>query len=197
MKKALLPAFALAAALAATGLPAPVHAQNAQNLGGVGSSHTMTVRAKVRSVNHATREVTLVGPEGNVFTVHAGDEVKNLDQVKKGDTVVAKYTQSTVVVLAGPGEPVPQDTLTVAGTRSAPGQTPSAAASARAVITASVVGIDLQNHTLQVVNPSGGRVRTVEVADPRLQDKMSRVSIGDRITLVLTDAIAISLEPAH
>jgi len=110
---------------------------------------------------------------------------------------VAKYTQSTVVVLAGPGEPVPQDSLTVAGSRAAPGQTPGGAVAGRLVITASVVGIDLANHTLKVVDPSGGRVRTVEVADPRLQDKMSRVSIGDRITLVLTDALAISIDPAH
>jgi hypothetical protein len=196
MTKPILPAIVLAVAMAFAAVPG--HAQtNANNMGGTGTTHTITVRAKVRSVNQTTREVTLVGPDGHVFTVHAGDQVQNLDKVKKGDTVVAKYTQSTVLVLAGPGEPVPPDTVTLSGSRAAPGQTPAASATSRVVVTGTVVGIDLTNHTLQLVNPQGGRVVTVEVTDPQRQQQMTRVAVGDRITAVLTDALAISLDPVR
>ena len=197
MKKPLLPAMALAAVLAVSAMPSQAQTTNAANMGGVGSSHTLTERAKVRAVNQKTREVTLVGPEGNVFTVRAGDEVRNLDKVKPGDTVVAKYTQSTVLVLAAPGEPLPPDTLSVTGNRSAPGQTPAASATSRLVVTGTVVGVDLTNHTLKLVNPRGGRVVTVDVVDPQRQQQMSRVNVGDSLTMVMTDALAISLEPVH
>ncbi len=202
MYKPILPAIALAAALSFGGLPfaaAPAHAQtpDANALGGVGTTHTLTVRAKIRSINQKTREVTLVGPEGDVFTVHAGDQVQNLAQVKKGDTVVVHYTRSTVLVLSQPGQPIPPNTLTVGGSTAAPGQLPAAQASGRLVITGTVVGVDLDAHTLQLVNPKGGRVVTVAVTDPQRQQQLSRVNVGDSLTAIYTEAVAISVEPVH
>jgi hypothetical protein len=47
--------------------------------------------AKVVGIDKATRTVTLKGPKGNVVDVVAGDEVKNFDQIKLGDFVVARY----------------------------------------------------------------------------------------------------------
>jgi hypothetical protein len=199
MHKIMLPAVALAAALAFTGAPAaPAHAQtNANNLGGVGTSQTVTVRAKVRAINQKTREVTLVGPEGGVFTVHAGDQVKNLAQVKKGDTVVVHYTRSAVFVLAGPGEPIPPNTVTVAGGTAAPGQLPAAAVGGRLVLTGTVVGVDPDAHTLSLVNPKGGRVVTVEVTDPQRQAQLGHVNVGDSLTVVYSEALAVAVEPVH
>jgi hypothetical protein len=63
----------------------------AAGMGGIGESHTITARAQVKAIDLAKREVTLVGPQGNVLVVHAGDAVRNLDKVKVGDTVVATY----------------------------------------------------------------------------------------------------------
>ena len=97
-------------ALGVAGLTAPVPAwAQASGMGGIGSSQTITARAKVQAIDLAAREVTLVGPEGNVFTVHAGDAVRNLDKVKVGDTVVATYYASIVLVLSAPGTQVPDN----------------------------------------------------------------------------------------
>jgi hypothetical protein len=201
MHKSTLPAMALAAALAFTlacpGAPAYAQGANANNLGGVGTSQTVTVRAKVRAISLKTRNVTLVGPEGGVFTVHAGDEVKNLAEVKKGDTVVVHYTRSTVVVLSGPGEPVPPNTATVAGGTAAPGSLPAGEVSGRLVLTGTVVGVDLDAHTLQLVNPKGGRVVTLAVTDPQRQAQLGRVKVGDSLTVVYTAALAVAVEPVH
>ncbi len=94
-------------ALGAAGLTAPVPAWGqASGMGGIGSSQTITARAKVQVIDLATREVTLVGPEG-VFTIHAGDAVRNLDKINVGDTVVATYYASIVLVLSAPGTQVP------------------------------------------------------------------------------------------
>jgi hypothetical protein len=91
------------------------------------SSQTITARAKVQAIDLATREVTLVGPEGNVFSVHAGDAVRNLDKVKVGDTVVATYYASIVLVLSAPGTQVPDNQVNTALARAAKGQMPAGA----------------------------------------------------------------------
>jgi hypothetical protein len=195
MRKSILPAVVLAAALSFGAVPG--HAQNANALGGVGTSQTITVRAKVRAINMKTRDVTLVGPDGGVFIVHAGDEVKNLAQVKKGDTVVAHYTRSTVVVLSQPGQPIPPNTLTVAGGTAAPGQLPAGEAAGRVVVTGTVVGVDLDAHTLQLVNPKGGRVITLAVTDPQRQQQLGQVKVGDSLTVIYTAAVAVAVEPVH
>jgi hypothetical protein len=197
MHKPLLPAIMLAAALAVGAVPGHAQTTDANAMGGVGSSQTVTARAKIRAINQQTREVTLVGPEGNVFTVHAGDQVKNLAQVKKGDTVVVHFTRSTVLVLSAPGQPIPPNTMTMSGGTAAPGQMPAAQASNRLVLTGTVVGVDLEAHTLSLVNPKGGRVITVAVTDPQRQQQMSRVNVGDSLTVVYTEGVAISVEPVH
>ena len=72
-------------------------------MGGIGESRMITARAQVKAIDLARREVTLVGPQGNVLVVHAGDAVRNLDKVKVGDTVVATYYASIALVLSAPG----------------------------------------------------------------------------------------------
>jgi hypothetical protein len=197
MRKPILPAVALAAALAFIAVPSQAQTAGANGLGGVGTTQTVTVRAKIRFVNMKTRDVTLVGPEGGVFTVHAGDQVQNLARVRKGDSVVVHYTRSAVVVLGQPGQPVPPNTVTVSGGTAAPGQLPAAEASGRLVLTGTVVGVDLAAHTLQLVNPKGGRVVTLDVTDPERQQQLAHVNVGDSLTVVYTAALAIAVEPVH
>jgi hypothetical protein len=197
MNKSILPAIALAASLALTGVPSHAQTPSANAMGGVGTSQTVTVRAKVRGINMKTRDVTLVGPDGGVFTVHAGDQVQNLPQVRKGDTVVVHYLRSAVAVLSQPGQPIPPNTLTMAGGTAAPGQLPAGEASGRLVLTGTVVGVDLEDHTLQLVNPKGGRVVTLAVSDPQRQQQMASVKVGDSLTVIYTAAIAVAVEPVH
>ncbi len=52
---------------------------------------TTRVEAEVLGVDKKSRTVTLKGPEGNVFDVTVGKEVKNFPQIKVGDRVVAEY----------------------------------------------------------------------------------------------------------
>jgi hypothetical protein len=48
------------------------------------------VSAQVVGIDKAARTVTLIGPKGNVVDVAAGGEVRNFDQIKVGDLVVAR-----------------------------------------------------------------------------------------------------------
>jgi Cu/Ag efflux protein CusF len=183
-------------ALGVAGLTAPVPAwAQASGMGGIGSSQTITARAKVQAVDLAAREVTLVGPEGYVFALHVGDAVRNLDKVKVGDTVVATYYASIVLVLSAPGNQVPDNQVDAARARAAKGHMPAGALATRVVVTGTVVGVDPVKHTISLVNPSGGMVHTFDVTDPRQQAALKRVKVGDSLTAIGTEAFAVGLEP--
>jgi hypothetical protein len=55
---------------------------------------SVEVKASVVAIDYQTRDVTLKGPEGNVIKVKAGPEVKRLNEVKTGDSVVARLTRA-------------------------------------------------------------------------------------------------------
>jgi Cu/Ag efflux protein CusF len=190
-------ALAACLALGVAGLtaPAPAWAQ-AAGIGGIGESHTITERAQVKAIDLATRQVTLVGPQGNVFTVHAGDAVRNLDRVKVGDTVVATFYTSTMLVLSAPGTKIPDNQLNAAAARAAKGELPAAAVASRSIVTGTVVGVDLSAHTISLVDPAGGMVHTFAVTEARRQAALKRVKVGDSLTIIGTEAFAVALDPA-
>jgi hypothetical protein len=168
----------------------------AAGMGGIGESHTITARAQVKAIDLAKREVTLVGPQGNVLVVHASDAVRNLDKVKVGDTVVATYYASIALVLSAPGTKIPDNQATAAAVRAPKGQLPAGAVRTRIVVTGTVVGVDLDAHTISLVDPSGGLVQTFTVTDPRRQAALRRVKVGDTLTAIGTEAFAVALDPA-
>lgn len=58
---------------------------------------TAEVIATVVGIDYQTRYVTLKGPEGKVIKVKAGPEVKRLNEIKKGDSVVARLTRAVSI----------------------------------------------------------------------------------------------------
>jgi hypothetical protein len=63
-------------------------------------------------------------------------------------------------------------------------------------ITGLVVGIDLGAHSVDVVNPQGGQVYNVHVTDPDRQARLPMLKVGDKITAVVSEALAVSIQPA-
>ena len=57
------------------------------------------ISATVEAIDKATRQVTLKGPDGKTMAVTVGPEVKNFDQIKVGDVVVARYLESLTLEL--------------------------------------------------------------------------------------------------
>ncbi len=173
---------------------APVLAQ-ASGMAGLGESDTISLRATVKSVDLKSRVVTLMGPLGNTLALKVSDEVRNLPQVRPGNKVIVRYHAAVAYVLAPRGTKLPDDSLTAAGVRAAPGQLPAGAVGTKIVVTGTVVGVDPVAHTLQLVNPTGGMVRTVNVVTPEGQKSMGLVKVGDTITAIITEAVAIAVEP--
>ena len=96
MRIALLIASVLAAALPAAGALAAAADQSAQR------ESVIETSATVESVDQQTREVLLRAPDGRTLAVMAGPEVRNLSELKAGDTVQVTYYESVAARLDDP-----------------------------------------------------------------------------------------------
>jgi len=148
-------------------------------------SNIMASYATVEGVDMATRMVTLRDPEGKSFTIHAGQEVVNLPQLRAGDRVDVTYAESLRVRMAEPGEAKNEITGIIG--RAAPGDKPAAVNVIENSITATIHGIDKVNETA-TLQMQDGSYRTVKVQDPA---NLDRVKVGDRILIVYQEAAAI------
>jgi hypothetical protein len=175
-------------------LIAPAMAQ-ATGMVGLGESDSLTMQATVTAIDQTSRMVTLTGAAGNSLTVKAGDQVRNLAQVKAGYKVIVRYHGAVAYVLAPPGTKLPDDSATGLVVGAGPGQMPAGAAAAKFVVTGLVVGVDPTTYTVQLIEPSGGMIRNVSVISTEGRQNMKMIKVGDTITAVITEAVAVAVEP--
>ena len=176
----------------------PARAQ-ASGMFGAGDTDTVSVRATVKAVDMKTRTVTLVGPQGETKTLKVGDQVKNLAQVKPGDTVVARFYDAVVYVVAPAGTKLPENAMAMAEAQAAPGELPAGGVGAKIIATGLVVGVNPVAHTISLVNPppAGGEIRTLTVKNPQYQQMLPQIKVGDTITAVISEALVVAVEPAE
>jgi Cu/Ag efflux protein CusF len=58
--------------------------------------------ARVEDINYQTRTVTFKMPQGETMSLKVGDQVKGLNEIKKGDEVVVQYTQAVAISVHTP-----------------------------------------------------------------------------------------------
>ncbi len=156
------------------------------------TSQSETFTAQVVSVDQGTREVILLGSEGNTISFVAGEEVRNLAQVEAGDIVTVEMVQNlSIEVYDAPGVAPTENELT-AEERAAPGDKPGITTFDVQVISATVVAIDLEDDTFKLQWPDG----SIEKFTARDPDNLRKAAIGDLVVITQTDRVSISVEKA-
>jgi len=150
-----------------------------------------TVTATVVKVDQKTREVTLKGEDGEEFSFVAGEDVKNLAQVKPGDKVTATYAEALAYEVKKGGEMVGPATV-VGGGAAEPGARPAAGVARQTTVTVMITAIDPKAPSVTFKGPQGN-TRTIKVMHP---EKLEGVSVGDTVQLTFTEAFGIKVEPA-
>ena len=198
MRSLSLLALALAAALplstaAQQKQPAPPQLTGAiATAPGAAAAMTLVnVSATVEAVDPATRTVSLKGPKGNVVDVVAGEEVRNFDQIRKGDRLTVRYAEALTLELRKDGRAVGRSD-TEAMKRAVPGQKPGGVARRDVTIVADVVNVDAAAKKVSLKGPKGNVV-DLNVHDP---EQLKLVRKGDKVEATYTQAIAISMEGA-
>ena len=153
-------------------------------------TQTVTATAVVQAIDQNTREVTLKGENGNVFSFVAGDEVKNLSQVRVGDTVKVTYTESIAIEVKRIQGGTPDVNVAATGGSAPPGEKPAANVARTVTASATIVAIDRTANQVTLRGPSGNE-RVVQVRDPK---NLDNVQVGDMVYATYTESIGVSVE---
>jgi hypothetical protein len=186
----------IAAALSATAFaqtPAPAAGVAvASEPGKAALVSAVEISAQVVAIDKTTRTVTLKGPKGNVVDIVAGEQVKNFDQIKVGDLVVARYAQALTLELrktrGASGEAVVKEEAAKAKA----GEKPAVAGARSVTLLADVIAVDPKASTITLKGPKGNEV-TLDVRNP---EQFKVVKKGDQVEVTYTEALALSVELA-
>jgi len=181
--------FGLALALLASGAPAVLAQTKALPKGSATQSTKVT--ATVTAIDQKNRVITLKTPDGLDYTFVVDPAVKNLPQVKVGDSMVATYTEALAYEVKKGGTASATETL--AGGTAEPGKKPAGALARQVTLTVSIAAIDPTVPSVTFKGPQGN-TRTVKVRDPK---KLEGVSVGDTVQITYTEALALKLEKAE
>ena len=170
--------------------PAPVAAASAPLPSGVVGENLVTTTATVKAIDLKTRRVTLQRADRSLLKFTAGDEVRNLAQVKVGDEVNVTYYESLAYEVKKPGQAAAGASVAEGIGRSKPGEKPGGAAGRVTTVTATISAIDKAANTVTLRGPDGEDT-TFKARNP---DNLNRVSVGDLVDITYTEALAISVE---
>jgi hypothetical protein len=180
MSNRLMVAFATGFIMTAVGAPSPKAAPTPEAAGVVVTADTL---ATIETVDRQARQVLVRLPDDTLVTLQLSPQVHNLDQLKPGDHVLAKYFEASLVhVKKSPDAPVAEAAVEVAAP---PG------AEVKAVTT--VVGIDPIRKTI-ALKGSDNKPETMTVPESQMVD-MKGLKVGDNVEVTYTKAVAISLDP--
>ena len=155
--------------------------------GGVFAS-SVEVNAVVTAVNKSTREVTIKGSDGAELTTLLGPEVINFDQIDVGDRVEATVSEELVIYLGDAQSAGAEGGATlVAG--AVPGDKPGMVIADTALITATVVVIDVEDHSA-TLKFSDGSTETVAV---RPDIDLTKYAVGQQVVFQQSYMVTIEV----
>lgn len=164
--------------------------------GKVVTSQTVKMTATVVSIDLGSRDLLLIDSKGKMHKVNVSDQARNLDQVKVGDKVNAEYTEAVSFELkkqgtAGTADASPAN-VQEAMVRTPKGAKPGGAVGRKVTALATVVAVNSKKQFVTLRGPQGNEY-DVEVLDPA---QLKGVTKGDKVEVVYTEALAISVQPA-
>lgn len=178
-------------------VPLATHAQNQPQAavavvkspdGGV-AAEAVQLQGKIKSVDKKARSVVIVGPNGNEIQMNLSDEVKNFDQIRKGDLVTLTMMHALALELrkvanSGIRERVDSESVRAAK----PGEKPGVVVEKSVRVIANVVAVNAKAQTVTLRGPK----RTLELAlkDPSV---LKDVKVGDQVEVDYVEAVALTV----
>jgi hypothetical protein len=189
---------ALLLAHAASGADAPSkHQQTSAKAAGkkpsFEASTMATATSTVDSVDKKKRTVTFHTASGELETVSVGDKVKNLDQVKPGDTLTIEYHEYTRVQVFPAGAQLPETAAQAGGSQAAEGQQPAASKVSHVTLVATVEKLDKKTGQV-TLKGQDGETRTVTAKN---KANLKNVEVGDQLVVTRERAVAASVAKPH
>jgi hypothetical protein len=152
----------------------------------------VSMQGTVTEINAETREITLMGNDGGLMTVTAGEEVERFDEIAVDDVIKFEYFTYLKAEFRDPTpEELEEPLQVVAEAGKAPeGIDPAAVVGA---VVKAVVTIEALNRPYMVATVSGpnGNYVSIPMEDEKL---MTELHIGEVLILTYAEAMAVELE---
>ena len=154
------------------------------------TSEMRTETGIVESIEADSRTITLKKPDGTFVTTVAGPDITRFAEIKVGDKVNARYYENIVMRLKRPGEP---DVDSGGRTMTTPSETvlPGGTKAKQRTITAAITAIDMDKPEVTFSGPNGWKYTSMV----RDKDALAKVKVGDKVDIVFTEAMLVSIEP--
>lgn len=153
------------------------------------TEQSQTIKAKVEKVNKETREVTLHREDGSTVTVKVPESARNFDQIKPGDSVTAKYTESVALNIRKSDEP-PSATEKQTLKRAPLGAKPSGEQTTTQQVSATIDKINRGTREVTLMAPDG---TTTVVKVPEDMKRFDTLKVGDQVVVTATQSLAIDV----
>jgi hypothetical protein len=180
----------LATGLVMTGRGAPAQQPS------VAVTRTESLTGTVEAVNLGSREVVLRREGGELVTVVAGPEARNLAQLRPGDRVAITALEALAVEMVRPGDPRPPVEALADGQRAPEGARPGGTLGQVVRMRVHIDAVDVATGRVTFTGPAGGK-RTVTAQDPRMREFARNLRPGEQVDLTYSEAIAVNVEPAR
>jgi Cu/Ag efflux protein CusF len=152
-------------------------------------------KVTVAAIDAPHRIVTLKDDTGAQFVAEVAPGVQNLDQVKVGDQVIARYSKAVAWQVRAKGQAQPAFSgaaATPSAAEKQPGDKLHATIGQSVVLTGTISNIDLIAGTVTLSWPDGTS-DTIKARDPA---NLKKVKVGDVVDINYTEAVAFSVRPA-
>ena len=143
----------------------------------------------VTKIDKKTRTIFFYNNEGESKFV-AGPEIKNFDQIKKGDRLSVTYELAVAIeLIKTKSDGIRSKVETSSEVASKPGEKPTRTITNTTTIIADIVDVDRAKKLVSVKGPSG-KVTVVTVKNPQL---LADVNVGEQVKVIYFDAMAASI----
>jgi hypothetical protein len=150
---------------------------------------SVSATATIVDVNKKDRKIVLRNAQGNEMSVIAGPEVRNFDQIKKGDLLDVEYRRAAASSLEKASNATAAHSAT--GIEVAPkGEKPGAVAVLSETILAEVMDLDKKNRLVTLKGPRGGVVTVQAPIEMKTFDELKK---GDMVSAQYSEAVAVSV----
>jgi hypothetical protein len=188
--------LSLATAAGALGLAGPAFAQRRGNPAPAAVGAVDTHTAIVETVDQTARQVLLRGEDGSLHTIPVGPEVRNLAQLRSGDTVTIEFREGLAVALANPADGAPAASVAGAARRRPTGARPGGGVARVVTLRVTVTAVDTAANTVTFTGPLG-KSRTVAVQRPELQAFIRQLRPGQQVDIAYAESVVFRAHAAR
>lgn len=160
-------------------------------MGGELKDKAFVAVATIVAVDKETRALTLKGEDEEKWTFIAGPEVRNFDQIKRGDRVIMEYFEGMAIALGPKGSGIRERVDKLEVERAKSGEKPAGKITKTVEALGMVVAVSPKEHLVALK----GAERTVVLGVSDDVD-LSQVKVGQEVVAVYVQSLAVSVEPA-